>query len=314
MTSLTSRLLLLTALLCWISPAAALRIEYRQDSALTGCPGAAWIEARVLGLLARPDRFSRAFFSVEIQREGRDLVAALSDGAGGRRRLTDRPDRCAALSEAAAISVAIALEPVTGPLLPPPQRGGHPPAPLTLPPTIFPSAHRLYLTEPPTVLWLSAGPSVLQGLSPSLAPAISGSVGVRRGPWGITAEAHLGRPSPHASGGGEIEGEIYTGAAWLCRWDQPLPDLAGRLCAGGAAGLLAARGRGFVTDGDVLAPLLAPGLRAGLAWPASGPWAVDLWTEALIPLSVIRLRVDDAVAWESARLGLTAGLSVQLRL
>ncbi|MFN3198228.1 MAG: hypothetical protein ACE366_07390 [Bradymonadia bacterium] len=304
------------ALWAWALSAHAITLQYDEEADVRGCPGAQRLTRRIESLLASPQRHASATISVHVSRDRRTLFADITDDEGGQRRLAEPSGRCRLLNEAVAVAVAAALEPITLPAPPVinrptigvPTLGERIPSSDLVGIQALPERIGVGRSSPPRQWWLSGGGGIFTGVAPGTAPGLMGTVGMSRRPWSFALEGRLMRSFSRDTNGGRIESDSALGGAWGCRMWGLL-----RACAGGVAGVIFARGEGFVSSSEVTAPFLAPGLRGAFRWPRSGPIALDLWAEGLVPLSRVRLSVDDAQAWESAPATFGAGLEAVLR-
>jgi hypothetical protein len=280
--------------LAWALPARAdgPRVALRW-TAPEGCPAGARVIAEVDRLLgehgARPPRPLEVTAEVSAGDAGALRVHLEIEGDPGRRTRDLSAASCDALADAAALILAMTIDPaaVTAappPPPPPPSPAPPPPSPPPPPPAPAPSLRpRFHLAA-----WARADLGSLPGVSfaaGGTAALALGALRVELGAGAAPARTQLAT-HPAASGataGGEIS--LIAGSAGLCYGVLPEGRLELSPCAAVELGRLHATGFGVTTPGEGNALWSAARLGARLAfWPMSRA-AVVLRAEAAVPFA-----------------------------
>lgn len=302
---------------------ARVRLRVAFDEA-ADCPPVAAFEAAVEARLGYDPRREAAALAAQvgIVRVGRRLegVIALYGARGeslGERRVEGRAGRCAALVETLALALSMALDAGAAS-----RRHGQR-RPLDLAQT---TATREAIEPSPA---LAAVPPVAEGLrqaQPSTrevdgglrvgfgeAPSVSsGLVAGLRYAWGGFVggfELAGAWPAGREVGGGRVRVSSLQAAFVPC-------GRAGwfRFCGVARAGLAFAAGERLEPARRGVAPTVGLGARLSVHLPLSGRVALAVHAELAAALLRTRLRVDDAVAWSTPRLGGATGVALSWRL
>jgi hypothetical protein len=256
--------------------------------------------ARGEGALDCPDeaRFSRQVaaltsgaiepglrIQVEFVRRPTGLEATLrvSGPRQGLRSLADPGPSCAALAEAAAVTVALLLDPQSTEKPAPPRPPPLPPPPLPPPPREAPLPARLVLGLGPAISGrLTAQPAFGVGLGGGLRPQRRGP-GVEAGLLWLPRRA-FPLPDPGAdAGSGEVRVSLLAARGAGCWWLGD-PSFQGAACAEVGAGAYLASGVDYYRTQDSTGLWIGagPGLRAAgkiagpVGWGAGASWFFPL--------------------------------------
>jgi len=295
-------------------------LDYRRGVGAEGCPDEQAIRDRVAARLGRDPFREQADtrVTVAITASPTDLHAVIhimGDGAaGGERELHAAVGECAALSDAAALAIAMALDPIA-------IAGAAPGAPTVVAPGAAPDAPAVVapLAPPPPLLRGGAvtqpsAPTSLRGrleaivgrgASPGTAIGLSFGAELGRGRWSLAVEgrADLGGVESLPDGG-DVSGRVLAAALAPCVHDHRLAA-----CAVVTAGALRAAGHDVAEAREVTSPYLAGGAR--IAWStAERPLRLDLHLDALAPLARTELRVGDDAVWTTAPVAFVLGIGV----
>jgi hypothetical protein len=307
--------------------------ERAQDSAV--CPDASAFREAVRRRLGREGfvdgdataNTAPRVVRVSLRRRGDWFSVELSlDGA----TRSVRARRCADAVNAAALTVAIALDPMAALGAITPSRSartntGARTTTTTAPPalpagvlaghTTAPSEARDGEAAPPVVLWdpvwrrpeppalraleLSLSLGLRGGIAPGAAPllarpSLAVSVGLRRGDWSITLDTAADLPGATrdpATPQATASALPWTASLGACR--AAPTAIAPFVCIRATAGALFAWGAGYVTDGFTVLPLVAGGARAGVDFTLSRRWALRAAVDGDLWLVRPVLVVDD---------------------
>lgn len=273
-----------------------------------------------------------------------ELSARHGDAVDQRR--FDAP-RCAALANATALVVAVALRPmvVAGSLAPPPVQSPTPvPSPVPddaevepeseAPPTTpspdeptearaepLPPERPRRRIRPRVGLGLSLGPGI--GVLPSVSAEIRGSVALRLARWNVGVFAMFWTPSSTAVDASvavpsRIEARMIGGGVRGCHtWSRGRLEIP--LCAGLAGGAMRAFGRGAeVLPRVERAPWIAAEAGSGLGLALGPRVSLGLSLDAIAALARpgfdIRMGPSSIAVFRASPLGGRASLGVELRL
>lgn len=224
------------------TPALRLSVVRSQDAA--DCPDDVQLAALVAAL-SRPDAPPAGSVLVDAQffrqQEQYAVTLRVSGDRSGQRALVDPGPTCAGLAEAAALTVAMLLDPGRPrPAAPPPVATTSPPPPRPPPPPT---------SEPPALL-LSAGALLTTGITANPAVgavsevSLQGKSGWRLGLGGAWLPARTFDLPP-----GKVEVALLTGLAHGC-WLRPGRWFNAGACARLGVGRYVAEARGFSRNGS----------------------------------------------------------------
>lgn len=298
----------LSVVLALSAPPVQLQVD---DTSAGACPPPEAVRARVVQLLGR-DPFGDAgrVVRVQLRPAGRAFAAAISDGAA-QREITAAD--CAELVPAAALAVAIAIDPAWA-LTPP---APPPPAPPASSRSTAPSAPTERLASdpatyneprPPLRLRIHGGAHAASGASPGVGGGAHLGLSLGRGLWYGGVEGRWDAPSAAAFRGGEVRADWIGGRALGCVGGERLDA-----CLSLAAAWQRFDAGGFAVSQEGTGAYLAPGARGIARWPLSEALALRFQLDLDLPLSRTVLRVGGDRAWESAPLTAALGLGVEWR-
>lgn len=301
-------------------------------SAPAGCPSQARVIAEVDRLLgasgARPREPLQVTATVDEDPPGRFRVSLETAGEGGPRVRVLHASSCQALADAAAVIIALAIDPAAVASAPEPPPPAAPPAPPPLPP---PPPPRPFVppprprTAPPpprdsvplrfhVAAWVLGDIGSLPGVS----FAAGGALGLSIASWRIEAGAGA-FPSRAAvianrpTAGGDVS--LILGSVGACRDILPKGRFEIAPCAGVELGRLHAAGFGISnpTSGDALwSAFKAGGL---FAWAPMDRFALVLRLDVVVPFARPSFVLDNVgPVFRSGPVAGRLGLGVEARL
>lgn len=257
------------------------------------------------------DPFSKSApttIEVHVERKAEQLtslVRIMSDGPPLERSLTSSGKDCTELSQAIALAVALAIDPLST-------------APKAAPaPTPVPGLPAVVMVAPTPPN--EEKPVEVQGL---LQASLLGAVGSEPGPTAGLAfggglrlakfsawlEARADLPGSLAVDTGRVRANLLAASLLPC-----LHLGVFRGCVLMQAGVLRAEGDQLIDAKQLVFPHLALGARLGAEWPSTGRWAVVGQLDLAAPLIRTSLKVNDRTAWSSAPLSASLGLGGLVR-
>lgn len=316
---------MLLPILAQSAPAAPLRptvnLEYTTPERIKHCPRPARFRASLARRVKHRvvDTDAEREVSVVVTRVERGLRAVISVSASragkmaliGQRTLEAGRTECRPLIDAAAFSIALALEIDDAPqtqAFPAP-----PPEPSVLPEAVVSDEARFVRPRsdkhPKGRPWVTFG--VMGGAGTAPWPAVGLTVAAEwRAPvWSLGVEGRLALPSQAFSGRGEVQADLRAGGVSACIHSA---SLAG--CGLIVAGALYASASGLANRRSVHSPFLAAGVRGRSRWPLSDRLSVRAWLDLVVPAVQNRLRVDQRIVWQTATIGATLGLGMAWQL
>lgn len=303
-------------------PTRVVALEVVRDAGAEVCPDERAVAADVIGRLGR-DPFvaaapERVLVSLSPARRG--FVARITlIGAPpfqGVRTLRTRDPACAELGETVALAIAVAIDPLvlTRPTPPP-----LPPGPIgarrgrDLAEVRRPITRRSPEPTPPpppptplvTELGLAASSAIALSPGVTVGPRIWG--GVRGDGWSLAGGVVIHLLGEGDVPGGRVAASLIAG------------ELEGCLRVGpwSACATLGVGGQSFGGDGVTggqEALWIAPGIRAGARASLTPALALEVTAAGSFPVTRARVRVDDAVVWETPAATLVLGLGLVLAL
>lgn len=297
-----------------------------------GCPDA-WAMrmavAQRLGYdgLAADEGDAELVVELELARRGRGHRAriVLRGGGGavlGERTLASRSSGCAEVADAAALAIAIAIDPAAALALPPAQ----PPTTTAVgvaPPVILVRRAPWPASSPPPPPAHAAEPAATAavrapwrwharvglvgsvGVAPSAVPGVSLGAGAARGWLGVDVEARLDLAASETVASGTVSAGLSVASVVPCaRWRRA------RACALVSAGVVRGQGDELPEARAVRAPFLGAGARLAWEQPVAGAWSVAAHADVVGALARVTLEVGDMQVWAmpawSASVGVAA--------
>jgi hypothetical protein len=276
------------------------RLVYRVDPSSSACPGEGLLRDAVaarLGYQPFTDE-GPGTITVSLRRAEGAFRAALEvrDAAGvklGEKQLSSTAKDCAELAAATALSVSIAIDPLTA-MRPPPAApvlvatDAPPPRPAQA------SAPAPAATPTPVAFRVGGGLFVGFGHTPavSLGLQVEARLAWERFSLGLDVRPEL--PRSVAFAGGWVDSTLISFGLSPCAHLGPADA-----CAVVVGGAMHSAGRGFTQAQSVTSPHLLAGLRLGVRLPLGDRWSLRAHAETLARLVSVRLLVDQQEAWAS---------------
>jgi hypothetical protein len=249
---------------------------------------------------------------VRVERKERQLtsVVRVLEGSGPPlvRTLTSEGKDCAELSEAMALAVALAIDPLaTGPRPPAVSVPPHPPSPAGAPKEA-PRPPRPEVED--TRRWHFQF-SVLGALGSEPGPTggLALGSGLRFSAFSLLLEARADLPGSLVVDSGRVEASLLVAGLLPC-----LHVGVFRGCLVMQAGVLRAQAERLNDAKRLVFPHLAVGARLGLEWPAEGRWALVTHLDVTAPLIRVTLKVSEAPVWSSLPVSGALAVGALIRL
>lgn len=266
------------ALLCAEAADAApsARLVYVREPEAASCPDEHAVRAAVAARLGYDPflAYARSTMFAEVRKRGSDYIVAIklideNNIVRGARELVHEGEPCSELVNLMALSMSIAIDPLSlaGPRTPdptppeaPPEEAPEPTA--EAPPPVAPPTPPAVQPPPqPARTWhldLGLGPALSLGAAP--APAVGARIGtyLHVDRFSILLEGHGDLPASGDLGRGRVRTSILQGVLGAC---YGLPWLFG--CAVGTLGALSASSEGISAPRTETAPHATVGLRIG---------------------------------------------------
>jgi hypothetical protein len=260
-----------------------------------------------------------------IRSEAQELIGVveMTDQSGkvvGRRVLRSSSSDCEGLTEAMAVAISVALEPLA--LRPPESPRSSAPAsftpapappsssassapgpvePARVPPLRNPHAEPI---EPPR-LHASLGAMTTTGTTPGTALGVTGQVGIRRSSWSAALEGRAELVTVTHVDDSEVHTSLVSG--WLVPCWQGSPWMA---CAIAGAGSLRVEGKEVDEPKRDQAFYAALGGRVGAEIPVYGSMFLRLHGDLAMALTRTTFFLSDQARWSSSPVHLGAGLAL----
>lgn len=330
--------MLVALVLALAAPAPGLSLDWQAPA---GCPDQALVRGRVAGMLG-----SGAFAAADLTATGR--VSAAGEGwrlelslvrAGGREERTLVDSDCAALADAAALMIAVTIDPLAGAVVPQ-ERAAVVPE-VVVPEAVVP-AERLSVAvpkdrvepeeEPARVevlprrrlgVWLRAGGGVgFTRILPAVHGALELGLGLEGRGWRVELNGGFAPPvRGTASSQPAIGGSFRLGFAELRGCGVPMlrrAPVAFPLCVGLQLGAMYGRGEGsgLLLRQVARSPWVATRIGGALRWRPRDSW-IGLWLalDAIVAITRPSFETGGKVlVHEAARLGGQAMLGFEARL
>lgn len=309
-------MLLLARLLAPAEPAAEQAAPLRWVAQSPHCPQAAQVRDAVVDLAGRWPRRDElqveAFLQPQEQPQEQpqqwQLSLTLVLGEKVHRQELEA-ESCPALARAAALIIAVSIDPVTSASvarvsIPPrtasPRVAEEPePAPPVAEPTTAPTPTPLLHRAVP---FLGGGWAVSTGATPgpSSGPALAFGLALKHSRLELMGRYVLRRTATEDSGQARIQAGVV--AARGCLTSRP-SNVRGLLCAGLEAGVLRADGQDVSNPRTRHFPRLAGLVRGGVRWRLSPRWALAADVEGSVSVVDAEVRVGDSLLFETPRIG-----------
>ncbi len=286
------------------APRPAVRLSYSLGAGAERCPTEEALREAVAARLGR-DPFGEDgdAIAVHVEREGKELVAVIEMGGGGRRRLASRATDCAELAAAIQLAVAITIDTLDLTRKPPTPQS--PPEP-ELPPELPPEPPLAPPDEPRAfAFWGAIGGVAAVAAAP--VPS-AGFTATLQGRWERFSLDVGGRVDVPASSGHVATSLVVADVAPCVRYLQL------GLCALVAAGAQEGQAVGLLNPQTVRKPYVGAGVRALAELELSQHLALHFHAELIGALAQTELLVDNAVVWTTPPLSVAAGLELAFRL
>ncbi len=313
--------LLCAGLLCAPTPPAHVRIAFSRAGAEACVPQAA-LEGAISALLgydpfagrAAPDR--EVELSITPEANGFSARLTLRDARGtflGERTLAVMAGGCEDLTEALALALATAIDPVRlaarAPVAPAPAAPASPAAPAPVCEAQAPPPAPPRPAAPPPELTASLGALGALGAAPRLNPGALLDLTLRFPRFALMLGGRADWPASASFGGGNVSTALLTGEIAPC-------FRAGGFgaCALALVGSETAAASGLPGSTPRAAFYAAAGARLLGEWTIAGPFAVRAAADLTAPLTRENVLVGDALAFTSPALAIAGSLSAVLRL
>jgi hypothetical protein len=298
----------LLALAAPINPALQVNLTYHRGETALDCGDDETFRNSVRARLGfdpfRRDAVTR--MDARIERRGQTLSASLNvrtpDEEPLERLFTSEGKDCSELFSALSLAVTLAIDPlavgrapVEAPVAPAAAIPVAPPSPL--PPST------------PVIPRFQLGVLGALGAQPAFTGGAQVGGGIGWGRYSLMVEARADLPSSITVAGGRARGSLLVGNVVPC---LHIDVWSG--CALVQAGVLRAEGNDFVDAQRVTLPQMSLGVRAAVAWPAKGPWAVHGHADFTAPLFRATLTVGGEPVWSTFPLNLAFGAGILLRM
>jgi hypothetical protein len=312
------------------SAAPSARLAYVREAGAESCPDEEGLRRAVAARLGYDPFFPWAKVTV-VAHVGKEAGAyraevTLVDEAGvsrGKRAVTASGDDCAPLVSALALTISLALDPLslgpkaaaepTPPSPPPPQPPPAPPIPAApetppAPPPIPPPP--VVPEEPAWRGW--AGLAVLGSYGATPGVAFGGALrgGIERGRFSLGLEARADAPtSATVPPAGSVSAWIGQGTLLGC---GRVAVVVG--CALVSAGPLVASGVGLSAPRTAIVPYGAAGPRIGVAWPLGDRFRLEGFAQVAFALARRALQVDGMDAYRQPAAAFSLGFGGSARI
>jgi hypothetical protein len=285
------------------------RLVYLRNQGASSCPDESAVRAAVAARLGYDPflAFAPATVFAEIRREGADYKGFVklvdpNNVVRGARELVHTGEPCSELVDAMALSMSIAIDPLslTGPRpksneaqpeLQSEERPPEPPKPSPAPTPRAPLDRSFPVKDreaPPALhLSLGLGPAFSLGTAPS--PAVGARIGanVSRGSLGFFVEAHGDLEASRALARGRVGTRLLEGQVGACYQYRALFG-----CGTASLGALSASAEGITAPRTDVAAHASLGARAGLEVELSAPLYLRLQLDGAAVLTPHALAVD----------------------
>lgn len=252
------------------------------------------------------DPFSKSApttIEVRVDRKAEQLTSLIritSDGPPLERSLSSSGKDCTEHSQAIALAVALAIDPLS---TAPAPKTPEPPAVVVVAP-VTPEVEKRVEVQG----LLQASVLGALGTEPGPTAGLAFGGGVRLARFSIWLEARADLPGSLAVESGRVRANLLAGALLPC-----LHLGVFRGCVLMQAGILRAEGDRLTDAKQLVFPHVALGARLAVEWPSTGRWALVGNLDVAAPLIRTTLKVSDRTAWSSAPLSGSLGLGALVR-
>jgi hypothetical protein len=286
------------------------RLVYLRDAEASSCPDESAVRAAVAARLGYDPfmAFAPSTMFAEIRREGADYKGFVklvdpNNVVRGARELVHTGEPCSELVDAMALSMSIAIDPLSlagprpksdePPIEPPAEEPTPEPKPAPPPPSPARAPQdRVGLVEarepsPAVHLALGLGPALSLGTAP--APAVGARVGafVSRGSVGLFVEAHGDLEASRAIARGRVSTRLVEGQLGVCYQYRAFFG-----CGTASFGALSASAEGITAPRTDVGAHASLGARAGLEVELSPPLYLRVQLDGAAVLTPHTLTVD----------------------
>lgn len=283
------------------------------------CPQAPQIREAVVELAGRWPRRDElqveAFLQPQEQHWQLTLTLVLGEKV---HRQELEAESCSALARAAALIIAVSIDPVASASV------ARVSIPLeAVPPRVVEEAEPTPPAEEPrpmpappprrAVPFVGGGWAVSTGMTPgpSSGPTLAVGLSLDHSRLELMGRYVLRRTATDSNGRAPIQAGVV--AARACLTSGP-GNVRGLLCAGLEAGALRADGRGFSNPRTRHFPLFAGLVRGGIRWRFSPRWAVAADVEGSVSAVDAEVRAGDSTLFETPRIGVRGLLGVEIAI
>lgn len=272
-----------TALLLWpvsLPTARAYELAVQRATGAEDCPDGAALTARVAAIRGAEAAPVEGSYQVDFARDpGRYAAVIRSAGSDRAARVLDAPgERCDALAEASAVTLALLLDaappPAPAPVESPPPA---PPAPAVPGP---PPAPR---EPPPWAIQADLGAGLLLGVTRTAGRALLGQLSLSHPHFRVGLGALWSPPDREPFGPGSLRSKLWSGALHGCYVALARRAVALELCSGLQLGAIEVSARGYARNQRRTRLWSSVPLELATAY-VPGPVGVRLAASALLPL------------------------------
>jgi hypothetical protein len=306
-------------------------LRYERGPGSESCPPAAALRRAVEVHLGYDpfDDSARLEIRCQIVVRRARLVAVVNvsnpaSGRSGERKLVATNMNCTELADAAALAIAIAIDPLlpaasAAPEVtdPPRDEAARVPSPIDESPTTSPkpaavdrvnhekavAASNAEGPNVPLLFSIGAGASLSYALQPSAALGATLAFAARRGPLGLALEAQWRPPSHLSYLSGTVTAQLFSAALLGCGHHGVM-----NACFLVDAGIVAGSAEGYLRSARDTTPFLATGAR--IAWQPSvfRNGSALVYVAGLVPLVRTTLWIDPQSVWTMSHLAAQTGL------
>lgn len=306
-------------------------LRYERGPGSESCPDAAALRRAVEGHLGYDPFEESAGLEIRcqivVQRARLVAVVNVSNRASGRsgeRKLVSTSMNCRELADAAALAIAIAIDPLLPAASaapeatePPRDEAARVPSLIDESPTPPPRSaavdrisHEEAVAAPsaegpnvPILFSIGAGASLSYALQPSAALGATLALAARRGPLSLALEAQWRPPSHLSYLNGTVTAQLFSAALLGCGHHGVM-----NACFLVDAGIVAGSAEGYLRSARDTTPFLATGAR--IAWQPSvfRNWTALVYVAGVVPLVRTTLWIDPQSVWTMPHLAAQTGL------
>jgi hypothetical protein len=275
------------------------RLVVERGAGAEPCPDASSLATRIAQIRGSPQRDLATSYRVLFTRKDDTFSAVISTGPHGAnvRTLENRGSTCAALGNAAAVTLALLFDSDVAV-----KSNSEPSLPVVVPSAVSPPP----LPEGPKTrrdATLAIGASGLAGVLRPVSPGLTAEAGIAGTRWRMSLGAIWALPQTTALGPGTVQDQLLGGFARTCFAPWRGESLRFDVCSGAVFGLVTAEGQGYTRNESHIRPWVAVPFELSF-----GGWTVPAgWEVVAGGLASIRrhdFSVDNlGVAYESPPVG-----------